>query len=135
MAREMLAIQAPKEPPVSATVQAIRSHLLSSPEVSSLTSLRRFTSLFSQGQSADALFFIDEGMVKLTRTNDGGDRLILAICGAGDLIGEEAMSSASANYQADAEVLTAATVYRIPRETLRHTLVQNCELAYAIIDF
>jgi CRP/FNR family transcriptional regulator, cyclic AMP receptor protein len=120
---------------VTALMQALRAQLLPLPEVSRLSSLRRFTSVFSQGQPADALYFIDEGLVKLTRTNDGGDRIILTICGPGDLIGEEVMSAASGVYQADAEVLTSATLYRIPRETLRRVLVANGELAYAVIDF
>jgi CRP/FNR family transcriptional regulator, cyclic AMP receptor protein len=120
---------------VTALMQALRAQLLPLPEVSRLSSLRRFTSVFSQGQPADALYFVDDGLVKLTRTNDGGDRIILTICGPGDLIGEEVMSAASGVYQADAEVLTSASLYRIPRETLRRVLVGNGEMAYAVIDF
>lgn len=104
-------------------------------EATCLSSLRRFTSLFMQSQTADALFFIDDGLVKLTRTNNAGDKIILAICGPGDLIGEEAMAIETASYQADAEVLAPATLYRIPREPLKRVLVQNGELACAIIDF
>lgn len=116
--------------------QVLKTHLLSSPDVSRLSSLRRFTSLFTQGQSADALYFIDEGLVKLTRTNEAAaDRIILSITGPGDLIGEEVMSAEHSAYQADAEVLTPASLYRIPRETLQKALVQNGELAAAIIDF
>lgn len=88
-----------------------------------------------QSQTADALFFIDDGLVKLTRTNDAGDKIILAICGPGDLIGEEAMALDGVTYQADAEVLSSATLYRIPREPLKRVLSQNGELACAIIDF
>lgn len=110
-------------------------HLLSSPDVSRLSSLRRFTSLFTQGQSADALYVIDEGLVKLTRTNEAADRIILSIAGPGDLIGEEVMSAEHSAYQADAEVLTPASLYRVPRETLQKALSQNSELSAAIIDF
>ena len=88
-----------------------------------------------QSQAADALFFIDEGLVKLTRTNGAGDKIILGICGPGDLIGEEAMTLEGSKYQADAEVLASATLYRIPREPLKRVLGQNGELSSAIIDF
>jgi CRP/FNR family transcriptional regulator len=81
------------------------------------------------------LYFIEEGLVKLTRTNDHGDRIILSISGPGDLIGEEVMSIEPPRYQADSEVLTAATLYRIPRDTLLRVLGQNGELAVAVIDF
>jgi CRP/FNR family transcriptional regulator, cyclic AMP receptor protein len=120
---------------VSALLQVLRSQLLSLPEATRLSSLRRFTSLFTQGQPADALYFIDEGLVKITRTNDSGERIILAISGAGDLIGEEVMASEETSYQSDAEVLSAASLYRIPRDTLRRLLTQNGELAYAVIEF
>jgi CRP/FNR family transcriptional regulator len=100
-----------------------------------LSSLRRFTSLFTQGQSADALYFVEEGLVKLTRTNDSGDRIILSISGPGDLIGEEVMAAEPSVYQTDAEVLTSATLHRVPRDTLQRILLQNGELAAAMIDF
>jgi CRP/FNR family transcriptional regulator len=120
---------------VSTLTHILKTQLLSVQDVSRLTSLRRFTSLFTQGQSADALYFIEEGLVKLTRTNDAGERIILTIAGPGDLIGEEVMSAASSTYQADSEVLTPASLYRIPRDTLQRVLMQNGELAAAMIDF
>ena len=120
---------------MSTLTQVLKAQLLPLPEVSRLSSLRRFTSLFTQGQSADALYFIEEGLVKLTRTNDAGSRIILAICGSGDLIGEEVMSAEGGMYQADAEVLTPASLHRIPKEALQRTLSQNGELACSVIDF
>lgn len=120
---------------MSTLTHVLKAHLLALPDVSRLSSLRRFTSIFTQGQSADALYFIEEGLVKLTRTNDLGDRIILSISGPGDLVGEEVMSADSSQYQADAEVLTSATLYRIPRETLQRVLTQNGELASSVIDF
>lgn len=120
---------------MSTLSHVLKAHLLALPDVSKLSSLRRFTSIFTQGQSADALYFIEEGLVKLTRTNDSGDRIILSISGPGDLIGEEVMSAEASQYQADSEVLTAATLHRIPRDTLQRVLGQNGELASAVIDF
>jgi CRP/FNR family cyclic AMP-dependent transcriptional regulator len=120
---------------VSTLTPLLRKLLLPLPEATCLSSLRRFTSLFMQNETADALFFIDDGLVKLTRTNNAGDKIILGICGSGDLIGEEAMSLDGSKYQADAEVLAPATLYRIPREPLKRVLGQNGELATAVIDF
>jgi CRP-like cAMP-binding protein len=120
---------------VSTLTHVLKTHLLTLPDVSRLSSLRRFTSLFTQGQPADALYFLEEGLVKLTRTNDAGDRIILSIAGPNELIGEEVMSAEASLYQADAEVLTSVALYRIPRETLLRVLSQNGELANSIIDF
>lgn len=112
---------------------AVRTALLPSPEVTRLTSVRRSTSLFAQDQTADSLYFIDDGLVKLTRTNPGGNRIILAICGSGHLLGEEILSDESHSYYAEAEVLATATVFRIPREALTRAVSDNAELANALI--
>jgi CRP/FNR family cyclic AMP-dependent transcriptional regulator len=119
---------------MSTLMQTVRSALLLSPDVTRLTSVRRFNCLFSQGQPAEAMFIIEEGLVKQTRTNHGGDRIILAMCGPGDIVGEESLGAAG-TYAADAEVLTPATLYRIPRETLSRMVHQDVEFAGLLIDF
>ena len=114
---------------------AVRSSVLSAPEVTRLASLRRSTSLYAQGQVADALYFVEDGLVKLTRTNDRGGHIILAICGPGHLIGEEALTTDNRNYYTEAEVLSASNLYRIPRETLIQALANNPELDNALITY
>lgn len=114
---------------------AVRTSLLSAPEVSRLASLRRSTSLFTQGQAADAIFFIEDGLVKLTRTNDHGGHIILSICGPGHLIGEEALSTDTNTYYSEAEVLSTSNIYRIPRETLTQAIVNNPELSNALVSY
>ena len=63
--------------------QIVRTLLAPSPEITRMGSVRRYTSLFSQDQDAHSLFVIDDGLVKLTRTNDDGNRIVLAMCGSG----------------------------------------------------
>jgi CRP/FNR family transcriptional regulator len=109
--------------------------LLSAPEVSRLASLRRSTSLFSQGQTADAVYFIEDGLVKLTRTNDRGGHIILSICGPGHLIGEEALTTDTQIYYTEAEVLSTSNIYRIPRETLVQAVSGNPELSNALVSY
>src|SRR3954452_15661689 len=96
----------------------MRTTLLPQPEVSRVASIRRSTSLFSQGQMADSLYFVDDGLIKLSRTNDSGNRIIISICGPGELVGEEVLAEDAPMYQGDAEALTTASLYRIPRDTL-----------------
>ncbi len=107
---------------MSSLAFAMRTMLLSQAEVSRVASIRRSTSLFSQGQPADSLYFVDDGLIKLTRTNDSGDRIIISICGPGELVGEEVLAEDASVYQSDAEALTTASLYQIQRETLvRHS--------------
>jgi CRP/FNR family cyclic AMP-dependent transcriptional regulator len=118
---------------VTSLVTAARGALLPLPEVSRLTTLRRTTSLFSQGQAASSVFVIEEGLVKLTRSNGAGGRIILAIMGPGHVIGEESLEENSPAYYAEAEVLTNATIIRTPLETLKRALSSSPELQTALV--
>lgn len=112
-----------------------RSTLLSASDVTRLTALRRSTALFSQDQVADSVYYIEDGLIKLTRTNGAGGRIILAVCGAGHIIGEEVLAEGSQMYYTEAEVLTQASVYRISRDTLLRAFAENPELAGALLDY
>jgi len=120
---------------VTSLAFAVRNVLLAAPEVSRLSSIRRTTSLFSQGQVADSLYFIEDGLIKLTRTNGSGGRIILAICGPGQMIGEELLSSEMPNYYCEAEILAQATLLRIPRESMLKIIAGSSEVATAVINF
>jgi len=97
--------------------------------------LRRSTILFSQEQPADSLYFLEEGLAKMTRTNAAGDHIILCIRGRGDLVGEEVLSEHDGAYETEAEILTPANVYRIPRAALRSALAAHADWALAFIGY
>src|ERR1700730_6907503 len=44
--------------------------------------------IFSQGDLADAIFYIQKGKVKLTVVSQQGKEAVVAILGAGDFVGE-----------------------------------------------
>jgi CRP/FNR family transcriptional regulator len=90
--------------------------------------------LFAQGQAADAVYFIEDGLVKLTRTSSEGGRIIVAICGPGHLAGEEALGEEARNYYAEAEVISAAILFRIPRESMKRAIASSPDLAAALIN-
>ena len=120
---------------MTALSYAVRTALLSAYYVSRITSVLRSTSLFSQGQAADALYFIDDGLIKLTRTNERGGRIILAIHGPGHLVGEEAMAEGSHNYYTEAEVLSTANLLRISREALTRAVDGDCGLMSSLTSY
>jgi CRP/FNR family cyclic AMP-dependent transcriptional regulator len=119
----------------NAIASLVRGVLQPSSDVSRLTSLRRSTSLFSQGQIADSVYFIEDGLIKLTRDSGAGERIILTICGPSHFVGEETLSETSQNYYSEAEVLSPATLIRIPRESMRRVLASNPEFAGAFISY
>jgi len=113
----------------------VRSVILPSPEVTRLPELRRSTTLFSQGQVADSIYFVEDGLLKMSRRNEIGGRIILTIRGAGHLVGEESLATGAPTYYTEADVLSTATIYRIPREVLDRAIATNPEFSAALISY
>jgi CRP/FNR family transcriptional regulator, cyclic AMP receptor protein len=44
--------------------------------------------VFSQGEAADSIFYVNEGKVKLTVLSEQGKEAVVAILGQGDFLGE-----------------------------------------------
>lgn len=114
---------------------AVQDGLRAVAESTRLTSVQRCTSLYAQGQPADAVFLIEEGLIKLTRTNESGGKIILAICGPGQLFGEEALGEDPDAHYTDAVTITVATVQRIPRIPLLQSLSVHNELGNALVGY
>jgi CRP/FNR family transcriptional regulator len=113
----------------------VQDGLRALPESSRLASLQRCTPLYAQSQPADAVYLIDEGLVKLTRSNPAGGRIILAICGPGQLVGEEALTNEAQNYHTEAMTITPASVQRIPRESLLKALSNDAEIGQSLVSY
>lgn len=113
----------------------IRGVLLQIPEVESMLDLRRSTILYSQDQSADFLYYLEEGLAKMTRTNHAGDRIILSIRGRGDLVGEEVLGGEQSQYDTEVEILTPANVYRIPRMALKAAVGDHADWGLLLISY
>jgi CRP-like cAMP-binding protein len=112
----------------------VRSVLLSASEVGPLLRLRRDTILFEQKQDAKGLFLIESGLVKLIRNSPNGSKVILAIAGACQLVGEEALVLGERTYAADVVCLTEVTGYQIPLETVKR-LFAIPEMANALMSY
>src|SRR5580658_7886594 len=53
---------------------------------------RKKQTIFSQGDSADSVMYVQNGSVKLTVVNESGKEAVVAIFGAGDFFGEGGMA-------------------------------------------
>ncbi len=73
--------------------------------------------------------------MKLTRTSEGGGRIILTIRGPGHLIGEESLAEGESTYYTGAEVLTPSSVFRVPGEVLNYAIASSSELAASLISY
>jgi CRP-like cAMP-binding protein len=124
-----------KEVNVSLLTSDIQDQLRALSNVSKLAPVQRCESLYAQSQPADAIFLIDEGLVKLTRTNGSAGKIILSICGPGQLVGEETLSQEPQSYYTEAVTITSGSFHRVPRTALLEALHSDSQLGTALVDY
>jgi CRP-like cAMP-binding protein len=77
--------------------------------------------IFSQGETADAVFYLQEGKVKLTVTSHQGKEAVVAMLEGGDFFGEACLAGQAARL-ATATALVASTIVRIHKTTMVRVL-------------
>jgi len=82
---------------------------------------RRSDVIFSQDDVADSVFFIREGVVKLSVLSHTGKEGVFAILESGDFFGESALAGRPGRLET-ATAVTAATVLIIPKEQMSRAL-------------
>jgi CRP-like cAMP-binding protein len=80
--------------------------------------------LFSEGQEADFLYFIDAGMIRISRCAENGRRQVLAFRVPGDIVG----LFEDGRYTNSAETVGAAKLYRIPWQRMQQAMRNEPEL-------
>ncbi len=73
--------------------------------------------IFSQGDAADAMFFVEAGNVKLTVVSKRGKKAVIAIFRQGDFFGEGCMGAPSQR-MSTATAVDLTTVLRIKKATI-----------------
>jgi CRP-like cAMP-binding protein len=78
--------------------------------------------IFSQGDAANAVFYIQKGKVKLTVISKRGKEATIALLGAGNFLGEECIATIQPQRMSTAVVITPTTVLRIERKEMMRVL-------------
>jgi CRP/FNR family transcriptional regulator, cyclic AMP receptor protein len=86
----------------------------------SLTPLKKQV-LYSQGDAADAVFYIQRGKVKLTVVSQQGKEAVVAILEQGSFLGESCLAGQTV-WTATATALEDANLVRIDKEAMLHVL-------------
>jgi CRP-like cAMP-binding protein len=73
---------------------------------------------FSQGDSADAIFYLRAGRAKLTVVSPEGKEATIALLVSGEFIGEESLASVGALHLATATAIEACSALEIAREEM-----------------
>lgn len=74
--------------------------------------------LFSQGDPADAVFYLKEGRARVMVVSSAGKEATIALVSAGDFVGEEALAAMPGLRLATANAISACTALRISREEM-----------------
>ena len=77
--------------------------------------------IFSQGEAADAVFYIQAGTVKLTVLSPQGKEAVVAILERGAFLGESCLAGHSA-HAASATTLEDSTLVRLDKDAMIHAL-------------
>src|SRR5688572_30131437 len=89
-------------------------------------SFRKGEKIFSQGDPADSIYFIQTGRMKITVVSTAGKEAVLAMPGPHDFFGEGALVNQSLRVSS-ADVLESSTVCRVDKRAMIRSLQEQSE--------
>jgi CRP/FNR family transcriptional regulator, cyclic AMP receptor protein len=98
----------------SALTTLFRNELIHQEAVTRYAPARRFASLFSEASPADAVYFLDSGLVKVYKRGEDGKEIILRVVAPGEIFGEQALV-AEEGRKLSAEILQEGVIYVVPK--------------------
>ncbi len=100
-----------------------------------LVKLKTRQVLFSQGEPADAIFYIQKGRMRLTVVSKRGKEATIAMLGAGEFIGESCIAAAHAVRLTTAAAIADCDVLRIAREDMVRVLHEEHAFSDVFVSF
>jgi CRP/FNR family cyclic AMP-dependent transcriptional regulator len=97
--------------------------------------LKKNQVLFSQGDPADAVFYIQKGTVKLTVLSQRGKEATLSLLDAGNFVGEGCVAAAEHVRVINATALTRSTLLRIEKKEMVRVLHDERSFADLFVSF
>jgi len=89
---------------------------------------RKNQTIFSQGDRADVVFFVDRGKVKLTVLSRQGKQAVIGILGPGSFFGEGCLAGQPLR-MATAIAITDSAIISLPKQTMIRALHEDAEFA------
>jgi CRP/FNR family transcriptional regulator, cyclic AMP receptor protein len=91
--------------------------------------------IFSQGDRADDVFYIQEGKVRFSVLSKQGKEATIALLGTGDFLGEGCIASDQPLRLATATAITECSVLRIEKSRMLRTLHEEHEFADMFVGY
>jgi CRP-like cAMP-binding protein len=90
--------------------------------------------MFSQGEAADSVLYIQRGTVKLSVLSQGGKEAVVGMLGPGDFVGERALTGHPVRLEA-ATAMAATTVRIVPTQEMIRLLHEQHALSDRFITY
>lgn len=96
------------------------------------TGLRKGTMLYTQGETADSVYFLVRGKIQLSVLSKAGKEAVLGVIGRGDFCGEGCLAGQTRR-MGSATAMTPAAAYRVEKAVLVRALHSEHPLAEAFL--
>jgi CRP-like cAMP-binding protein len=100
-----------------------------------IVELRKNQVLFSQGEAADAVFYIQKGSIKVTVVSHRGKEATLSLLSAGNFVGESCVAGAEDIRTSTATAFARTTLLRIEKREMARVLHQEHAFADVFVTF
>jgi CRP-like cAMP-binding protein len=91
--------------------------------------------VFTQGDAADSVFYIQKGKIKLSVVSKQGKEATLALLGAGEFLGEESIATAHPVRLATATALNDCLLLKISKKEMVRVLREEHALSDVFVSF
>jgi CRP/FNR family cyclic AMP-dependent transcriptional regulator len=93
------------------------------------------STIFSQGDSADAVFYIQKGKVKIAVVSEQGKEATVAVLGIGDFVGEDCIATTHPLRLLTATALSDCVLLRIGKKEMVRVLSQDHAFSEVFVAF
>jgi CRP-like cAMP-binding protein len=90
---------------------------------------------FSQGDPADAVFYLQKGRARISVVSKAGKEATITLLTVGDFIGEESLAAVSGLRLATATAITACTALKIRRDEMLRVIHEEHEFSDLFLKF
>jgi CRP/FNR family cyclic AMP-dependent transcriptional regulator len=99
-----------------------------------ILSCHKGETIFTQGDTADAVFFVQTGKVKLTVVSERGKEAVVALLNGGSFFGEGCLTGQPRRL-ASARAMTDASILRIAKKEMLHVLQTQPTFAHRFMTY
>ena len=100
-----------------------------------IVKLREKQTLFSQGEAADFVFYLQSGRAKLTVVSNNGKEATITFLSAREFVGENSLASVGALHVSTATSITDCTALKIERKEMLRVMHEERSLSEIFIKY